>query len=347
MFPLDSKNEASINSDIFDREGNRSTKWYYLAFEGDNESNYFKLVKDNKKKLGISDNVGCIRLYRFESEKHNTDPKWIKMRVDDYKEYLRGHITPRLFLEFVLMEFRKKAMESLVCRSSTEYEKKVQNMDSDIHGIEEDILDKIEGGDCVDSNNFIDDSSEALSIIRKALREQFPEYKKIVPWLTNPSKQEASEEDLSDDRFCVIVDRDHYCDSYRLSEGESVKDYYKNLLDFFNCSDVSLYVTNPCFEFWLILHFEDFNFEMDEALMLENPIEINKKRYSENTLKKRLPDYSKVRLDGDEIVGKDRNCKRILNAIQCTSDNYTTDLILLKDHLGSNVGLLLREMQGN
>lgn len=343
MYALDRRDSNYIHGDTVGRSGYRSSRCYYLAFEGDNESAYFKIIKDNKKKLGIGDNVDCIRLYRFEKEKNMTDPKWIKARVEDYKQYLCGRIRPRLFFEFMMMEFRKRVQDNIITTDKREYEKKCINLDSDIHDMEEDVLEELNGEE-YSTDGYISDSSEAFSLVRHALKEKFPEYKTITNLLNNPNKMQFTEDEITNDRFCVIVDRDYYSDKYRLGEGESINDYYDNLLDFFENSDISLYVTNPCFEFWLIEHFEDISF--DEDRMLINPKESNGKRYSENTLAKRLPNYNKHSLDADEFIGNKKDCKPILGAIRRIDENgYAVSLEQSKDHLGSNIGVLIDEMR--
>ena len=45
------------------------------------------------------------------------------------------------------------------------------------------------------------------------------------------------------------------------------------------------YVSNPCFEFWLLLHFDEV-FDLDRDKLLENPQVTAKRRYTEHELRK-------------------------------------------------------------
>ncbi len=332
--------------DITGRNKIRSNKWYYLAFEGETEFNYFGIIRDYKEELGIKDNVGCIRLHRFDDEKDETDPKWIKDQVDQFKNGLCGKYTPRLFLKQALMKFKDSAMKDLSPKyRNEEYVQKCTNLDSKLHDIEEELLEIISDEEYC-TEGYISDTSETFNLIKKSLKKSFPEFKSIIMFMNNPANSALSPEDLLYDRFCVIVDRDYYSDSYRINKeiGEQTSEYYDNLIDYFENSNVSLYVTNPQFEFWLILHFDKIRF--DEDKMLKNIKIKNSKRYAEETISEYIPGYSKYSLDKKLFIGSDKKCKPILRAIKRIEENgYETNLKELKNHLGSNIGLLINEMK--
>ncbi|WP_339980663.1 RloB domain-containing protein [Fusobacterium necrophorum] len=60
-------------------------------------------------------------------------------------------------------------------------------------------------------------------------------------------------------------------------------------------------MTNPCFEFWLLLHFEEVLSMNKEKLLLNNRVN-SKNRYVEAKLKEILPKYSKTRYDAELLV---------------------------------------------
>ena len=70
-----------------------------------------------------------------------------------------------------------------------------------------------------------------------------------------------------------IIDRDR--ESFVSS---SKNNQYKYVVE--KCEEMGfgLYVTNPCFEFWLLLHFDKV-FELDRDKLLENPKVTAKRRY--------------------------------------------------------------------
>ena len=336
---------SSATDDITGRNRTRSDKWYYLAFEGETEFNYFGIIRDYKDRLGVRSNVGCIRLHRFDDEKDITDPKWIKNQVEEFRNGLCGKFTPRIFLKQSLFLFKQIAFDKLSKTYKNEdYTNRCKDLESKVHDLEDELLESISDEEyCIEG--LLSDPSEAFSLIRKSLIARFPEFKQVIQYLTSPANKRLSEEDLKYDRFCVIVDRDYYSDLYRIDKekGETELEYYDNLIDYFAEGDVSLYITNPQFEFWLILHFDDIRF--DEDLMLSNP-KIDGKRYAEKVISENIPGYNKYSLDKDLFIGKKGKCEPILRAVERVKENdYKTDLKELKRQLGSNIGLLIDEMR--
>jgi len=336
MYQLDRRGIAG-------RDGRRSERWFYLAFEGDNEATYFGIIKDNRSKIGIDDSVDCIRLYRFKEDKDSTDPRWIMDRMHDFRRSLLGDFTPKLFIQQVLMEFRKRVLnDAPPSLANKEYDRFVKDLDSGIADIEQGLLEKIEEELC--SKGIITDTSEALSIVRRSLKTAFPQYKRAATLLTNPDRHNLEEKDIAEDRFCVIIDRDHHSDAYRLREGESESSYFDILMRCFEGSGISVYLTNPAFEFWLLLHLDDIRF--DEEEMLENPKDDSDRRYSERMLSKYIPGYNKHSLDKAVFTGKDGDCRPILKAINAADENgYTRRSCELKGRIGSSIPLLIREMR--
>ena len=130
------------------------------------------------------------------------------------------------------------------------------------------------------------------------------------------------------DKICFIVDRDRK--SFTTIQYEYVMEQCRT-------RNFGLYLTNPCFEFWLLMHFEDIG-ELDEKLLLENPLVTSKRRYTEQELRNRLPGYEKARYDALRLV------KNVDNAIK-NENKYCEDLRKLENAVGSNIGLLICEMR--
>lgn len=256
-----------------------------------------------------------------------------------------GRYTPKLFLKQVLVNFREKAIREIADKNKNEnYYRLCDDLDTTIHEIEEDLLEELESEEYSIDDRLLD-TSEAFNLIRKTLMDRFSTYKTIILFkLGNPARRHLTPEDLSYDRFCVIVDRDYYSDIFRLGKNETCSEYYANLIDYFNGSDISLYVTNPAFEFWLIMHFDDIKFSDEE--MLINAKDHTNKRYAERVLADHLVGYRKNALDTEPFVGSSKDCKPIKTAIrEMENKGYSTSLELLKNNLGSNLGLLIKEMQ--
>lgn len=134
------------------------------------------------------------------------------------------------------------------------------------------------------------------------------------------------------DKICLIVDRDK--ESFKAS---SNNDQYEYVLQVCRDQNFGLYITNPCFEFWLLLHFDEV-FCLDREMLLENPRVTAKRKYTEQELRNLLPGYSKGKYNADILSGKIE--KAIINAEQFCQDN-----ILLRNELGSSVGLLIKELK--
>ena len=132
------------------------------------------------------------------------------------------------------------------------------------------------------------------------------------------------------DKVCLIVDRD----------SRSVNNkQYERLVNKCRDNKFSLYVSNPCFEFWLLLHFNEvLNLDKDQLLDNkklsddESPI-----HYCEYELKKLLSEFEKNNICFNQLIN------RIAIAIK-NEKNFKESIIDLKTELGSNVGLLLKEL---
>jgi hypothetical protein len=130
------------------------------------------------------------------------------------------------------------------------------------------------------------------------------------------------------DEVCLIVDRD-------VKSFTSIQ--YDAVLDVCRKNRYQLYVTNPCFEFFLILHKTDAK-NYSEECFLHNGNGCNTV-FMEEILKEYVPGYKKERFDPDPFIVD------ISNAIQ-NAGKYENDIDLLKQSLGTNVHFLITEWQG-
>ncbi|MCM1558931.1 MAG: RloB family protein, partial [Butyrivibrio sp.] len=133
------------------------------------------------------------------------------------------------------------------------------------------------------------------------------------------------------DKICLIVDRDK---KSFLANPEN--DQYGYVLETCLAKGFGFYVSNPCFEFWLLLHFDEV-FDLDKEKLLENPQVTAKRRYTEHELRKLMPGYSKGRYKADTLI------KQVKMAIK-NEEKFCEELEGLKERLGTNVGLLINEM---
>lgn len=136
------------------------------------------------------------------------------------------------------------------------------------------------------------------------------------------------------DKVCLVVDRDNK--SFTAAQYDFVLKACKK-------NDVKLYISNPCFEFWLLLHFEGV-LEMSREKLLKNAkIPSGKgnkagKTYTETQLCSLMPTYTKDNFDALFFL------KRTDEALK-NEQRFCESRERLKDSVGSNLGLLIRELR--
>lgn len=132
------------------------------------------------------------------------------------------------------------------------------------------------------------------------------------------------------DEICIIADRDRK--SFRTQQ-------FLNIAEKCRLNNIGFYVTNPCFEFWLLMHFDIIN-TLDKSVILANEWidRSNNIRYLTKLLDDTLDGgYDKVNFNFSEFE------KNISKAIS-NSQNFKTDIKNLENNLGTNLGLLVKKM---
>jgi len=175
--------------------------------------------------------------------------------------------------------------------------------------------------------NIEEDCITLLSIITKKVflvKEEIANILEKV--LENIGNQQITySEDI--DKMCLILDRDKK--SFKEEQYNYVKEECKR-------KNFKFYVTNPCFEFWLLLHFDEVH-SINREKLLENKRASSKVRYVESELKKYFP-YNKNKYNAELLIEK------IDLAIE-NEKRFCEDIEELKDKLGSNIGLLIKELK--
>lgn len=133
------------------------------------------------------------------------------------------------------------------------------------------------------------------------------------------------------DQFCIIIDRDYLTHS---------KEDLLAQINYCAEKDYHFILSNPCFEFWLLLHISDIKNEYQDCL---DEILKNRKISSHHTY------ISKIISDKTHAKKSIRNFEKLYlpnvdKAIERAKD-FTTDPIEMLDQLGTNVGELILEMK--
>ncbi len=129
------------------------------------------------------------------------------------------------------------------------------------------------------------------------------------------------------DHIALVVDRDHH---------SFTEKQYDNVLRSCREKNVHFVVTNPCFEFFLILHHNNVSF--DERKMLDNKRDKKQNTYAYNVLKKHDPNYEKNHYDVDFYISRLKQAKTALI-------KYHTNVEDLKYFLGSNIPQWIEDME--
>jgi hypothetical protein len=116
--------------------------------------------------------------------------------------------------------------------------------------------------------------------------------RKVIEQLDNYKKYYAIEEQ---DELWLVLDRDRQ--NFKIQNLAEIVQLCKQ-------KDYELAITNPCFEFWLLLHIADYK-EYDDKELLENkPKTNNSKRFLETELTKLLGSYSKSSYQVAQLIEK-------------------------------------------
>ena len=295
----------------------RTIKKYFLVFEGNRtEGIYFNAINELKDKIGINPLIEIISIERTYTEEGWSNPKKIlEQLLKDLEEIENGKFSYKTLVDKIIeiiMEdekfFSKISKETSSKEIIEDIKNEIESLDSIVENIEEDcefFLNMI-------IKNFF------LTI------EEIPNILEIV--LKNiENKQITYSEDI--DKMCLIVDRDKK--SFKEEQYNYVKEECKR-------KNFKFYVTNPCFEFWLLLHFDEVH-SINREKLLENKRASSKVRYVESELKKYFP-YNKNKYNAELLIEK------IDLAIE-NEKRFCEDIEELKDKLGSNIGLLIKELK--
>ncbi|CAA6807169.1 MAG: Unknown protein [uncultured Campylobacterales bacterium] len=136
--------------------------------------------------------------------------------------------------------------------------------------------------------------------------------------------------DDSYDLFWIVVDRE---------KQESKKVNLTNAIKTCKEHNIQVSLTNPAFEFWLLLHFDISKYSRSDLLENKKTSE-QSKRFLETALISEIGQYNKSKLDTKFIT-----FKNISLAVE-QEVKFENDLDKIIDKLGSNVGNLMKEILG-
>ncbi len=299
----------------------KTLKKYFLVYEGtETEAIYFEAVNSQRENIEINPLIEIIPMIRSYSEDGWSNPKKILDRIiENLEESRTNHITYETLLNRIMDYF----YETKVITTSKTYARSIWK--TMCRSCEEKCLKKL--------NAFVEDIEKSCNLILKALQEEYG-LQHVIADISDIIKEGGFTYAEGFDRICLIIDRDR-----KSFVSTPISNQYRYVID--KCKEMGfgLYITNPCFEFWLLLHFDGV-FDLDKDMLLENPKITAKRRYVEQELRKIWPGYKKSSYRAEELV------KNINNAIN-NEKKFCEDVEGLENSVGSNIGKLIVDMRAD
>lgn len=288
-------------------------KKYFLVFEGvKTEEIYFNAIKN---KLSHNALVDIIPLIKNNSEAGFSNPeKMLEMIISNLNEQQSQVFSYQTLTDWIIAYIK----------------------DNNILNIQEktlkDILIKI----CKEKIKVKpEDTVKQINLNNKLERIlKFLEDYVLYKWKSNI--EEIIEEIIESgkieyvngyDEIAIIADRDR---------GSFTVEQYEKLVKDCNRKKIKLFITNPCFEFWLLMHFDAVK-TINCKTMLQNPKISGNITFCHDVLRNTFDGYKKEKYNAVLLMSK-------LSTAINNEKLFCEDIIGLKTNIGSNIGLLIEEL---
>jgi len=289
---------------------------FFLVFEGEKtEFQYFSGVNAHKAELGISALIEIKLLMRSTGHESTSNPKRIiQLLVRHMTETVENGITCGLLIE--------KICDYLFYELGLS-ENSILNPRTVADGLKR-LSQKRFG---LASDSVVSDVNAVLAEYEEYLKKKY-NIENSAGTIAEYIKGSEVVFDKDYDRVCIIVDRDRQ--SFRA-------DQYDYVLEQCREHGFDLFVSNPCFEFWLLLHFPIAG-HIDRKAALQNKRTSSRKNYVEALLSDYMDGYKKNAVNFSIL--KDR----VSLAVE-QEKLFCEDIEGLKTKLGTNVGRLIALMR--
>lgn len=300
-------------------KSDEALKKYFLVYEGsDTELIYFDAVNSMRENIGINPLIELIPIIRSYSEEGWSNPKKILDRIIENLEESKAE---RISYETLLNRMMDYFYETKVITTSKVLAKNMWK--TMIHVCAEKLQKSLQAE--------VEDIETDCNAILELLKQEY-DVTHVVSDISDIIKDGGLTYAEGFDQICLIIDRDK--ESF-LATPEN--NQYGYVVEKCKEKGFQLCITNPCFEFWLLLHFDEV-FELDTEKLLENPKVTSKRRYAEQKLRIIYPKYKKSSYQAEELVGD------IDKAIQ-NEKEFCEDIVGLENSVGSNIGRLIEKMR--
>ena len=292
---------------------------YILLTEGtETEPQYFGAIEENKGLLGIPPIIKIIPLERSHGEECWSNPKKILDRLLlNIEETASEKITYNTLLNGIID-----------CLYYSEYlnkhQEKIPELKDFLNQIYQDILK-------ITPDDFVEDKEATVTKVTEFLAKEKPRICELIIKNIGDALNEQSIPYAPDiDKICLVVDRDP------MSFTSSQFDYVKSTCA---TNNVQFYISNPGFELWLLMHSSNFATMKDNlAAKFSTMTPPEFLDYIESLLKQEFDGYNKSKLKTQPFM-------LAIDTAIANEKMFTESVDALKNDMGSNIGLLIREMR--
>lgn len=296
-------------------------KKYFLVFEGDaTERIYFEAVDENKSELGISALVELVPISRSYSERGWSNPKkLLDGLMTTLKESGKDTIKYRVLMDSITDYFDDQNFFDKDESQQEDFVNKLKNFFTTIL--------KVNLETRVKKSELEKICSRAIKYLRKFY--SFENFVVNIKQIVSPIGLSYAEEF---DKICFIIDRDRK---------SFTEEQYLTVLQECRKHKFGFYLSNPCFEFWLFLHFSQaISLTDEEKQNFLSNTKIGRQTYAEKKLREAFPHYKKNKYDTSVLMTK-------IDIAINSEKRFCEDEETLKDVIGSRVGILISEMRSN
>lgn len=292
---------------------------YFLVYEGkETEQIYFNAVENLREEIEISPLIELVPVIRSYSEEGWSNPKkMVDRMIKNLEENKTGCFSYETLCNWIVDYLIDEEIITAKMARKTKIWKileEICNEDLDTH-----------------INLDVDNLEMRCTQILSFLKEK-TDIKNQIEDVSNIIKNGRITYTDEVDKICFIVDRDKK--SFLSEPGNNQYEYVLK-----KCQEkkFGFYVTNPCFELWLLMHFDEVA-ELDKEKLLENPYVSSDKRYTEYELRRMVAGFEKTNYDAEFLV---RNIDKAIK----NEAMFCEDIELLESQIGSNLGRLFEELR--
>lgn len=286
---------------------------YFFVYEGEKTENiYFEAINNARKRLKINPLIEIIPILRSFNEKGWSNPEKFVQRL---QKNLNETQTNKISYETILNGILDYLKDDNLAVNNT-YEIIYDSLENAI---------KKDGKILQDTISFKEINSISEILYKELQKFTLAEITENLEGIIDRLRITY---DKDYDKICIIADRD---------KNSFTERQFDKVLKICNDKNFKFHLTNPCFEFWLLLHYDDV-VKLDKEKIKENLKVSSKKTYVEFELRKRLKGYNKSKYNVEEIILNVD--KAIKNETQ-----FCEDIKMLKYDIGSNIGLLIQELK--